>query len=164
MAHLDFTTFIGSCFMDFKAFIGSCFMDFKAFIGSCFVDFTTFIGSCFFPEPTALFCKRSLLLPRRVDFTSFIQLQSNCHFRINCFAIAWNIHGVMMNLTFWFWSVIKLDKKQLKIKVPDSPGENGTFSQNSVLPEMCHLSSRITLLLTENEFITKKPLNLKVPD
>jgi hypothetical protein len=49
-------------------------------------------------------------------------------------------------------------------EVLDSPGENGTFSQNSVLPEMCHLSSRTTLLLTENRFITKKPLKSKVPD
>ena len=57
-----------------------------------------------------------------------------------------------------------ITKKHLKLKVPDSPGENGTFSQNSVLPEMCHLSSRTTLLLTENRFITKKPFKLKVPD
>ena len=57
-----------------------------------------------------------------------------------------------------------ITKKQLRIKVPDSPGENGTFSQNSVLPEMCHLSSRTTLLLAENEFITKKPLKMKVPE
>ena len=57
-----------------------------------------------------------------------------------------------------------ITKKHLKLKVPDSPGENGTFSQNSVLQEMCHLSSRTTLLLTENRFITKKPLKSKVPD
>ena len=50
------------------------------------------------------------------------------------------------------------------MNVPDSPGENGTFLQNSVLQEMCHLSSRTTLLLRKNGFITKKPLNLKVPD
>ena len=29
---------------------------------------------------------------------------------------------------------------------------------------MCYLTSRVTLLLTENRFITKKSLNLKVPD
>ena len=57
-----------------------------------------------------------------------------------------------------------ITKKPLNFKVPDSPGENGTFSQNSVLPEMCHLSSRTTLLLTENRFISKKPLKSKVPD
>ena len=32
------------------------------------------------------------------------------------------------------------------------------------LPEMWHLSNRATLLITENRFMTKKPLNLKVPD
>ena len=57
-----------------------------------------------------------------------------------------------------------ITKKHLKLKVPDSPGENGTFLQNSVLPEMCHLLNRATLLLAGNRFISKKPLNLKVPD
>ena len=44
------------------------------------------------------------------------------------------------------------------------PGEKGSFYENSLLTKMCHLSSRTTLLLTENRFITKKPLNLNVPD
>ena len=43
----------------------------------------------------------------------------------------------------------------------DSPGENGTFSRNSVLTEMCHLLSRETLIFTGNRFITKKNLKWK---
>ena len=57
-----------------------------------------------------------------------------------------------------------MTKKWLKTKVPDSPGENSTFSRNSILPEMCHLLSRTTLLLTKIRFIIKKPFKMKVPD
>ena len=79
-------------------------------------------------------------------FTTNINLSSFIEFRRN---YLWNKNTKQNFLHTLLLTATCLDTfKWLKSKVPDSPGENGTFSDFFVWAKSHHLSSWATLLLT----------------